>query len=224
MSSAFPALAVIDMDGTLLSVSSERLFLEHMLRRRLISPAGLARFAAGYAMHPLRSLREGKGWNRRYLAGIGAEEAAREAEFLAEDRLRGSIRPAVSEALANLSAGGCRVVIVTASLRFLAAPVAGAVAAHGLLASVPEESGGVLTGRLVGPRPWGREKSTLVQAMCDREGVSPGDCVAMGDSWPDRHMMLRCGRAIAVHPSPGLRRLATRMGWQVLEGRHTRWA
>ena len=224
MSSAFPALAVVDMDGTLLSVSSERLFLEHMVRKRLVSPAGLARFAAGYALHPVRSIREGKGWNRWYLAGVCAAEAAREAELLAEDSLCGSIRPSVGEALANLSAGGCRVVIVTASLRFLAAPVARAVAAHGLLASVPEESGGVLTGRLVGPRPWGREKSSLVLAVCDREGVSVADCVALGDSWSDRHMMLRCGRAIAVHPSPGLRKLAARMGWQVMEGRHTRWA
>lgn len=224
MPGAFPALALVDLDGTLLSVSSERLYLTQLLRSGVVRPPGILRMLLGYAVHPVLTVREGKGWNRRYLTGISAAKAACEAENLARDSLLSRLRPTVTDMLANLSAGGCRVVLVTASLSWLAKPVAEAVEADGLMASVPEETGGVLTGRLSGPRPWGRAKSTIALAICEREGVEPADCMALGDSWSDRHMMLACGRAVAVHPSRGLRKLATEKGWQVIEGRHARWA
>jgi HAD superfamily phosphoserine phosphatase-like hydrolase len=219
-----PRLALVDLDGTLLSVSSEKLFLEHLAGKRMVTAGGLLRFALGYLLHPARTIREGKGWNRLYLRGLGADAVKREAAGFARNELLERIRPDVAGLLDSLSGNGCRTVVVSASLVYLAEAVAEAVNAHRTVASVPEEREGILTGSLAGPRPWGRDKAETGVRICREEGVELSECMALGDSWPDRHLMLACGEAVAVHPSARLARLAAGRGWSILEGRHTRWA
>ncbi len=224
MSDEFPELALVDLDGTLLSVSSEKRFLEHLVSKRLLTPGRLLSFGLGYFIHPVRTMMQGKGWNRGYLRGMPEETIRREAVLFSEKELCSRIRPEIADIVKNLSGGGCRIVLISASLVYLAEPVAHAVNADGVSASVPSVEDDMLTGELAGPRPWGREKAAIGRRICDREGIDPADCVVLGDSWADRHLMLMCGRAIAVHPARGLHRLALRKGWKVVEGRRTRWA
>jgi HAD superfamily hydrolase (TIGR01490 family) len=224
MNHEFPKLALVDMDGTLLSVSSEKLFLGHLVRSRLIPPGRLLSFGLGYVIHPFRTMIQGKGWNRDYLSGMQEEAIKREALSFSERELCSRIRPGVADIVGNLSGGGCRIVLISASLIYLVEPVARFVNADSISASVPSVEDDLFTGRLTGTRPWGRDKAAVGQRICEHEGIDTADCIALGDSWSDRHLMLMCGMAIAVHPEPGLHRLALRKGWKIVEGRHTRWA
>ena len=60
------AAAIVDVDGTLLDGSSERLFLLHLLSCRTLRPPALLRFAARWLVHPAATLAHGPGWNRSW--------------------------------------------------------------------------------------------------------------------------------------------------------------
>jgi len=224
MEKKFPGLALFDVDGTLISVSSERMFLEHLVRSGLLRIRHLVPFGLDYLAHPVRTFREGKGWNRGYLRYVARDRFAAEARLFSEKFLSRTIRTPVAEMIRDLADRGCRIVLMSASLANLVEPLAGDLPIDAVVASTPLFDRQVFTGKLAGPRPWGREKVAIVRGLCTESGLESSDCLAVGDSWSDRHLMLYCGRAIAVHPNGKLRRLAGRMNWQVVEGRHTRWA
>jgi len=219
-----PGIVFVDLDGTLLSASSEKLFLAWLVRTGTVRPAALARFLAGYALHPLRTLREGKGWNRSYLRGLEAARILDLARRFGGEELPGLVRPWTADAVAGLVSRGWRAVLLSASLEPLASAAVGGIPFDDIVASRPAVSSGALTGLLEGPRPWGVSKARLAAGICASHGTDPLSCLAIGDSLSDRHLMLLCGRAVAVCPDAGLRRLAEERGWDVVDGRHARWA
>lgn len=215
---------MFDVDGTLISVSSERKFLEHLVRSGFLRIRHLVPFGLNYMAHPVITLREGKGWNRRYLRYMTRDRFIAEAQLFSEKFLSRMIRSPVAEKIRDLADRGCRIVLMSASLANLVEPLARDLPIDAVVASTPLFDRQTFTGKLAGPRPWGREKVAIARGLCAESGFQSSDCLAVGDSWSDRHLMLYCGRAIAVHPDGKLRRLAGRMNWQVVEGRHTRWA
>jgi len=213
------AAAIVDVDGTLLDGSSERLFLLHLLSCRTLRPPALLRFAARWLVHPAATLAHGPGWNRSYLTGLDASVTAREAERFARDRLIPRIRPGMASEISGLRSRGAEVVLLSASLVWLVEPLAGAVGASRVFASRPAASGGRLTGGIEGARPFGEEKLLTVRAFCAETGIPPSDCTAFGDSWADRHVMGFCGSAVAVDPGRRLAKLCRSRGWRILEDR-----
>jgi phosphoserine phosphatase len=219
-----PAAVFVDLDGTLISRSSEKLFLQRLLRAGLVSPAGFLLFLAGYLLHPVKTVREGKGWNRGYLRGLPAAEVETLAEVFAGERLTGLLRPWTAQAVRGLAGRGWHVVLMSASLEPLVSPIARGMPFHGVVSSMPGEEEGTLTGRLEGLRPWGADKAELARRYCADRGFDPAGCLAICDSWSDRHLMMLCGGGVAVCPDRKLRRLAAERGWDVIEGRHATWA
>ena len=213
----------MDLDGTLISASSEKELLLSLARGGHISAGGLIRFLAAYALHPLRTISLGKGWNRGYLRGLDPTFLEEHCSLLAED-LRRRVRPEVAELVGSWREAGTRVALISATLQPLAVELAALCGASRVVASVPEVSEGSLTGALSGPRPWGRLKAEMAGTVLDELAVPPSEAAALGDSWSDRHLMRVCGRPVAVCPDRRLRRLAEKEGWRVMEGRHARWA
>ena len=218
-------ICFVDLDGTLISRSSEKELVLHMLRRGDLRLPQLARFGAGYLAHPMRTLRLGKGWNRLYLKGLAEKSVRPLAEDLAERRLTGLIRESVRDSIEDAGQAGFAVVLMSAALVYLADPLGASVGAKTVVASEPDlDENGRFTGRLRSTRPWGRDKCLIASQLASNEGVDIQDCMAYGDSWSDRFLMEACGSAVAVHPGRKLLRLAVKRGWTVIPGRHTRWA
>jgi len=165
----------------------------------------------------------GKGWNRSYLRGMDQDLLEEQCSLLAEE-LRRRVRPEVAELVGSWREAGARVVLISATLQPLASQLAGLCGASRVVASVPEVSGGRLTGSLSGPRPWGSRKAELARGVLEELAVPPSEAAALGDSWSDRHVLRLCGQQVAVCPGRRLRRLAEAKGWRVMEGRHTGWA
>ncbi|HOF66764.1 MAG TPA: HAD-IB family phosphatase [Candidatus Fermentibacter daniensis] len=207
----------VDVDGTLIRGSSEKSFLFHFVSRGELGAVRLAGFIAGYAAHPVATLVHGPGWNRGYLRGMDERTIRRLADDFSRSALIPRIRPGIMSELTALREGGARLILLSASLEWLVGPLGESVQASCIFGSKPGSEGGMLTGSLDGPRPFGEEKLRIVEAYCRENGVPPRDCVAYGDSWGDRHVMGFCGRAVAVRPGRRLARLARERGWRILE-------
>ncbi|NOQ21317.1 MAG: HAD-IB family phosphatase [Candidatus Aegiribacteria sp.] len=221
---AVPGIYFVDLDGTLLSTSSEKYFLKHLVNQSILSPAAFLRFLTFYVLHPGKTIREGKGWNRNYLTGIPPEAVKREAVNCAGILMKNYFREWTLRSVNELKNAGCETILLSASLEYIVASIAESIPMDYVQASNPAIENGRFTGLLNDLRPWGKNKAELMRRICRERGVKPENCVAAGDSWADRFIMSECGCSVAVCPDRKLRKLAVSRKWRIVEGRHTKWA
>lgn len=209
-------MILCDLDGTLISRSSELVFVKGLFRRGVLSPGAVCGFFCHYLRHPIRTVEEGKGWNRGYLKGLPVEVLTDEVEHDLPILLD-SVRSSVRKLLDSGAEQGHQVCVLSASLSPIVEAVSNALGFHCFRGSIPEVRNGRLTGNLLGHRPWGRAKVTAAGALLEHFGLDWSDSMALGDSWSDRYVMDRCGDAVAVDPGRRLRKLAGKKGWRVIE-------
>lgn len=211
-------LVICDLDGTLISASSELVFVKGLFRRGVLSWRVLFSFFCHYLRHPVRTFTEGRGWNRGYFRGLPVtvmmEEVKEDVPYLL-----GKIRPEVMELLAEMQNRGAVTCLLSASISPLVQAVSRELGMSCFKGSIPAVKNGKCTGNLVGQRPWGRAKVAPALALMDHYGVAPEETLALGDSWSDRFVMEICGSAVAVDPGRRLAALAAEKGWETVAGR-----
>ena len=219
-----PAIYFVDLDGTLLTTSSEKFFIKHLIRRKILSPVVFAGFLLQYLLHPVRTVREGKGWNRSYLKGMSPDVARREATVCAGKLVKNNIRHWTLQSMLELRGSGGIIVLLSASLEYIVKAVAVNLPVDDIQASSPEITDNGFTGNLIGTRPWGKNKIEIAVNICKRHGVKITDCATAADSWSDRYLLMESGSSVAVCPDRRLKRLAAKANWRTVKCRHTKWA
>lgn len=204
------AAAIFDLDGTLLPrPSAELRLLPRLARARLLGPRQLA---AWLAAGPFLKR------NKSYLAGLDTGGVARLAEGLVEDTLLGLLRPSILARLRAHQAEGHAVLLLTGAPDFLARPLCARLGiAHCIAAACAARDGRFLAAPPI-VYPHGRAKLDLARAFCARQGLALGEAVAYGDAAADAWLLREAGRAVAVHPDPGLARVARARAWAIVAG------
>jgi HAD superfamily hydrolase (TIGR01490 family) len=137
------------------------------------------------------------------------------------DFMARKILPIIRESARTLVArhsGDLRVVI-TATNRFVTAPIACEFGIENLIATEPEERDGEFTGRVVGTPCFREGKVIRLEQWLARRGRCLGD---YGESWfysdslNDLPLLTRVTHPVAVDPDDTLRAHAERHGWPVI--------
>jgi HAD superfamily hydrolase (TIGR01490 family) len=214
--------AFFDLDGTLVEKPSlERRFIRALWYERKIPAKNAfiwlkeaARLAPNGPSHVLQG-------NKAYLQAI-------RATGLREDRVVSGAPffPRAIECIARHAANGDRIVLITGTLEFLAQEVARLLrrelAKRGcetdifVCATRLEEKEGRWTGRVLGPPMFGEAKAIAAWWFAEKWNLSLKKCSAYGDGANDRWLLASVGKAVAVNPARGLRRIAERNGWEIL--------
>lgn len=217
-------LALFDLDHTLLPLDSDYQWAEFMAR-------------TGRAGDPEEALRRNDELMERYNQGqLTAEQAAEfmlgllsahaphELALWHEQYMREVIRPAIEPAALDLVRGhleaGDLCAIVTATNTFVTAPIARAFGVPHLIGTEPEYANGRYTGRIAGTPSFKEGKVTRVRqwlAGMDLSMADFGESFFYSDSINDVPLLEQVTRPIAANPSPSLRAIAQRQGWQVLD-------
>lgn len=112
---------------------------------------------------------------------------------------------------------GHSVVLSSSALTIHAEPVAHYLGIGQVLCNRFElDEQGLLTGDIVKPVVWGRQKAAAVQRFCADNGVDLGQSFFYADGDEDAALMSLVGRPRPVNPRPGLAALAAGHGWPVL--------
>ena len=111
---------------------------------------------------------------------------------------------------------GDRLLITTATNRFITEPIAQLLGVDTLIATDPELVDGRYTGRIAGTPNFRDGKVQRLQAWLAQQPQAPERISCYSDSHNDLPLLLMADRPVAVDPDDRLRATATERGWPVI--------
>lgn len=211
-------IALFDLDHTLLDGDSDYLWGEFLCDRGVVDRDWYRAENARY----YRAYREGRLDIHEFL-NFGLDPLTRHPlETLhrwREDFVRDCILPIIpADARALLDRHrqqGHRLAIVTATNRFVTAPIAAELGVANLLATEPEFRDGRYTGRVKGTPCFREGKIRHVEAWLAGQNADWADSWFYSDSHNDLPLLERVRYPVAVNPDPQLAGIARERGWPV---------
>ena len=127
-----------------------------------------------------------------------------------DERLQ--LNPGASELVAACKDAGLKVLLVSGGFTFFANRVKDRLGIDFARSNLLDEADGQLTGRVV-QQSWGdicdgAEKRRTLLEVASLLGVSPQECIAVGDGANDLPMMNEAGLSVAFHAKPTVREQA----------------
>jgi HAD superfamily hydrolase (TIGR01490 family) len=213
------ALALFDLDNTLIAGDSDHLWGEHLAEVGAVPPEEQRRVNERF----LRDYRAGTLDMAAFLSFQLAPLArfprprleAWRSEFI-EERIRPLVLPKAMALIEKHRAAGRRLAIVTATNAFITRPIASLFGIDDLLATIPEEIEGEYTGRPSGILCYAQGKAARVRDWANREALSLSGAWFYSDSHTDLPLLEAVDHPVAVDPDPRLREQAIRAGWPIL--------
>ena len=213
------ALAIFDLDQTLLTGDSDHAWGEFLIERGLVEGANYRsandRYFAQYQAGTL-DIREYLEFALAPLARIDrAGLDTLHAEFM-----RARILPMIARGARALldkhRTRGDTLIIVTSTNRFVTEPIARELGVEHLLATDPEQTAGRYTGRVAGTPCFREGKVARLTEWMSINGNDLRDSWCYSDSHNDLPLLERATHPVAVDPDVTLRREATRRGWPII--------
>jgi HAD superfamily hydrolase (TIGR01490 family) len=219
-----PAVAFVDVDGTLLAQTTTFLFARILYRRGLIRRSFFLRALYHGMQHRFGRLDYGR------LIEIGISYIARipmvDLERIAYENFVEYVRPrlyeGVVEHIYGLRRSGTRIVLVSSSPELVIRPLSIYLGCTDALTTPVRVERGLWIGTGSGPPCYGEGKLYWARQWSTAHNIAMKDAVAYADNWSDRALLEQVGRAAVVHPRGRLLRLARARGWQIIRPKRPR--
>lgn len=212
-------LAIFDLDHTLLAGDSDHAWGQFLIDREVVDAESYrraneryyAQYRAGtldifeflaFALKPLARHERDQldAWHREFFA----------------TRIRPMITPAARALVEQHRRQGHTLMIVTATNRFVTAPIAREFGIDHLLATEPEEVDGRFTGRVAGTPCYREGKVARLRQWLEQNRETLAGSWFYSDSHNDLPLLELVDHPVAVNPDDVLRREAAARRWPVL--------
>jgi HAD superfamily hydrolase (TIGR01490 family) len=212
-------LAIFDLDNTLIGGDSDHLWSQFVCEQRLVDSDDFARrseqFYADYQAgvldidaylrltlgtlkgHPLDQL---EAWHRAFM----------------DSKIKPIMLPRAAALIADHRQRGHELLIITATNRFITAPIAAALGVEDLIACEAEIIDGIYTGLPSGIPSYQSGKVTRLHAWMEGRGSSLDSAWFYSDSHNDLPLLELVDNPVAVDPDDILRARALELGWPVI--------
>lgn len=213
-------LAIFDLDNTLLDGDSDYAWGQFLIERGVVDGREYkTRNDAFYAAYKTGTL-DIYAFLRFALQPLAAHARAQldawHAEFM-QEKIRPMILPAARQLIDTHRRRGDTLLIITATNRFITAPIARELGIDNLLATDPAEVDGRFTGEVAGTPCFQDGKVTRVREWLKTTGHTLTDSSFYSDSHNDLPLLKLVSKPVAVNPDPVLAAEARRRGWPILD-------
>ena len=204
--------AIFDLDGTIIRLSSEQVFLRYLLDQGEIPISNLLAWASNFLK--VKSLPMAKS-NKIHLRGLEQKHLHEIARRCFVETLRPSIAPHIAELIHVHRSERRPVILMSGSLSFLVQPFHEHFQTDLMVSHQLEVVNGRFTGQRVGLHPFAENKAKLAQQLATEHGFDLSTSYAYGNHHTDAHKLELFGHPVAVNPDRKLRQIATEKGWQM---------
>jgi HAD superfamily hydrolase (TIGR01490 family) len=212
------ALAIFDLDNTLLGGDSDHAWGEFACEIGLVDADSYGRANDAFYQDYLAGELDIESYVRHALAPIAGREPSVIAEWheqFMRRKIEPMLLPAAQALIEQHRARGDRLLIVTATNRFITGPIAARLGVADLLACEGEIVDGRYTGEPTGILTYAQGKVTRLQHWLDQEGLDLVDSWCYSDSHNDIPLLECVEHPVAVDPDETLLAYARKKGWPV---------
>lgn len=212
-------LAIFDLDNTLLTGDSDHLWGEFLAERGLVDGEHYRRqndrFLAAYQAGQL-DIHEFLRFSLQVLTRHEPGELARLRTAFVEERIAPIVAHGTPKLLARHRDAGDRLMIITATNRFVTEPIARLLGVEMLLATEPAMEGGRYTGEAAGIPCFREGKVARLNEWLAANDRGLSGSAFYSDSHNDLPLLEHVERPVAVDPDQVLAETARERGWPVI--------
>lgn len=217
------ALAIFDLDNTLLGTDSDHQWGEYLCDQGLVSADEFrARNDQFYEDYKLARL-DINAYLRFVLTtikGLSTDEVNNLHQSFFRNHIAPFMLPKAQACVAQHKAQGDTCLVITATSRFITEPIVRAFGIEHIIASEAQIIDGRYTGEPSGTPSFAEGKvQRLAQWLTARSELQSQEHYFYSDSRNDLPLLEQVDHPIAVDPDDTLRRIATERGWSILSFR-----
>ncbi|MCH5490570.1 HAD family hydrolase [Pseudomonas syringae] len=216
-------LALFDLDNTLLGGDSDHAWGDYLCRRGILDAATYKTRNDEFYQDYLAGTLNMTDYLNFTLEILGNTDMAQLEQWHREfmrDCIEPMMLPKALELIAKHREAGDKLVVITATNRFVTAPIVARLGIDTLLATECEMADGRYTGRTTGVPCFREGKVTRLNQWLQDNAFSLEDSYFYSDSMNDLPLLERVANPVAVDPDDKLRAEAERRGWPVITLRH----
>jgi len=213
------ALAIFDLDNTLLAGDSDYLWAEFLVENNIVDgdyyQAENQRFYDQYLAGTM-DIFEFLAFQLKPLADNSLADLHRWRTQYLQQKIDPIILPAALKLIEHHRQQGDTLLIITATNQFITAPIAAKLNIPNLIATNAEMIDGIYTGKVVGTPSYQQGKvERLKEWLIEYQQSLKGSCF-YSDSHNDLPLLNLVDHPIAVDPDTKLRTVAEQQGWKIL--------
>ncbi|CAH1043939.1 HAD family hydrolase [Halomonas sp. TD01] len=213
------SLAIFDLDNTLISIDSDHAWGEFLLEQGAVDPIAYReaneRFMADYNAGTLDMAAFLEMALKPLAENTPEQLAAWHQQFMAS-KIEPNILPKAEELLARHRTKGDTLLIITATNRFITAPIADRLGVDALIAVEPEIADGRYTGRVAGTPSYREGKVTRLKQWLEGQEFTMDGAWFYSDSHNDLPLLEQVEHPVAVDPDDTLRQVAEERQWRIM--------
>ncbi len=212
-------LALFDLDNTLLGGDSDHAWGDYLCERGILDTVTYKTRNDEFYQDYLAGKLDNTAYLNFCLEILGRTEMAQLDEWH-RDYMRDCIEPIILpkalELLARHRDAGDTLLIITATNRFVTAPIAARLGVEHLIATECEMIDGRYSGRTTDVACFREGKVTRLKRWLEESGHSLDGSYFYSDSMNDLALLEQVANPVAVDPDPNLRAEASKRGWPVI--------
>ncbi|MHB8455687.1 MAG: histidinol-phosphatase [Acidiferrobacterales bacterium] len=213
-------LAIFDLDNTLLRGDSDHAWGEYLVERRAVDSVQFTRdndrYYQAYLDGTLDIFEFLEQHQLKPLAQINRATLERWREDFLRTKIQALISPDARALVESHRTIGHTLLIITATNRFITAPIAAEFGITHLIATEPEEIDGRFTGKIHGVPSYREGKVTRLRSWLSEHNENLAESWFYSDSHNDLPLLEIVDHPVAVNPDPVLTRCAQQRGWLIM--------
>lgn len=212
-------LALFDLDNTLLGGDSDHAWGDYLCERGFLDPIAYKARNDEFYQDYLAGKLDNAAYLNFCLEILGRTDMAVLDQWHSDymrDCIEPIMLPQALELLKKHRDAGDKLVIITATNRFVTAPIAVRLGVETLIATECEMVDGRYSGRSTDIPCFREGKVTRLNRWLEETGYSLDDSYFYSDSMNDLPLLEQVAHPVAVDPDPNLRAEAEKRGWPVI--------